>query len=97
MRFSLFILLSFFFVLKSNSFSQNLSPAPEFSVIVFENIFNAMNDGKVVKPKLVLSDDPREVATFDPRGNEPVIKLGINFIELKKTLVMRLHMYWVMN
>jgi hypothetical protein len=42
-----------------------------------------MNDGQVIRPKLVLSYKPSEVATFDPRTeSEPLIILGENFIKL---------------
>lgn len=74
-------LFLFFFIMSSNIFGQ-YQKAPDFAIKVYDDIFNTMNDGKVIRPKLVLSDKPTEVASYDPTGNEPVIKLGINFIAL---------------
>jgi hypothetical protein len=62
--------------------SQTYSPAPKFAQKVYDDIFNTMNDGKVIKPKLVVSDKATEVATYDPTGSEPMIKFGVNFIQL---------------
>jgi hypothetical protein len=38
-----------------------------------------MGDGKVAKPRLMVSDKQTEIATYDPEGLE-TIKLGVNFI-----------------
>jgi hypothetical protein len=76
-------LILFLFIFNLNlAHSQNLSPAPDFAQTVFDDIFDAMGDGKVIKPKLLVSDQANEVATYSPGGAEPLIKLGLNFIEL---------------
>jgi len=63
--------------------AQTYSSPPDFAQKVYDDIYNAMSDGKVIKPKLVVSDAASEVATYDPKtGSEPMIKLGVNFILL---------------
>ena len=65
-----------------SGFSQS-QEVPAFVKKVYDDIFNTMNDGKVIRPKLVLSDKPTEVATYDPKTeSEPLIILGVNFIKL---------------
>ena len=57
--------------------------APDFANKVYDDIFNTMNDGKIIRPKLVLSDKPTEVSTFDPKTeSEQLIILCVNFIKL---------------
>ena len=66
----------------SFSFGQ-YQKAPDFANKVYDDIFNTMNDGKVIRPKLVISNNPTEVATYNPiEESEPLIILGINFIQL---------------
>ena len=66
----------------SSSFGQ-YQKAPDFANKVYDDIFNTMNDGKVIRPKLVISNNPAEVATYNPKEeSEPLIILGINFIQL---------------
>ena len=43
-----------------------------------------MSDGKVDKPKLVMSDSPKEVATYVADGIDRKIVLGVNFIQLTR-------------
>lgn len=80
MRQPLLIIVILLFV--GNINSQNLTPAPEFAQKVYDDIFNSMGDGKVIKPKLMVSDKQTEVATYDPTQGEPIIKLGVNFVTL---------------
>lgn len=77
-----YILLASLFLVCLHGKCQEYSIPPEFAQKVYDDIFNTMNDGKVIKPKLVVSDKATEVATYDPTGSEPLIKLGVNFIQL---------------
>lgn len=63
-------------------FAEAQTNPPAFVQKVYDDIFNTMNDGKVIRPRVVMSDKPSEVATYDPTGSEPLIKLGVNFIAL---------------
>lgn len=64
--------------------SQTLTPPPAFAQKVYDDIYNAMSDGKVDKPYLVISDSPSEIATYSPNGVDRKIILGINFIDLTR-------------
>ena len=77
-----YILLASLFLVCFYGKCQEYSIPPEFAQKVYDDIFNTMNDGKVIKPKLVVSDKATEVATYDPTGSEPLIKLGVNFVKL---------------
>jgi hypothetical protein len=77
-----FIILAPLLLVCLNGKAQEYSTPPEFAQIVYDDIFNTMNDGKVIKPKLVVSDEATEVATYDPTGSEPLIKLGVNFVQM---------------
>jgi hypothetical protein len=76
------ILLAFLFLVCLYGNCQEYSTPPEFAQKVYDDIFNSMGDGKVIRPKLMVSDKQTEVATYDPTGSEPIIKLGVNFITL---------------
>jgi hypothetical protein len=76
------ILLASLFLVCLYGNCQEYSTAPEFAQKVYDDIFNTINDGKVIKPKLVVSNKATEVATYDPTGSEPIIKLGVNFVQL---------------
>lgn len=86
MRQILFVLI--FFGFTTTGISQTLTPPPAFAQKVFDDIYSSMSNGNTIKPRLVVSDKPTEVATFDPTGSEPIsggepiIKLGVNFIDL---------------
>lgn len=77
-----YILLASLFLVCLYGKCQEYSTPPEFAQKVYDDIFNTMNDGKVIKPKLVVSNKASEVATYDPTGSEPLIKLGVNFMQL---------------
>jgi hypothetical protein len=77
-----FIFFLFSLTISYFSLSQEYSKPPVFAQKVYDDIFNTMDNGKVNKPTLVLSNSPKEVATFDPTGKEPLIRIGVNFIEL---------------
>jgi len=77
------IILIFIFCANTISGFAQSQEVPAFVKKVYDDIFNTMNDGKVIRPKLVLSDKPTEVATYDPKTeSEPLIILGVNFIKL---------------
>ena len=83
-----YILLASLFLVCLYGKCQEYSTPPEFAQKVYDDIYSTMSDGKTNKPRLFVSDEPSEVATFDPSGSEPIsggepiIKLGVNFIEL---------------
>lgn len=58
----------------------------EFTTKVYDDIFSTMDNGRILKPKLKISDNPSEVATYSPYDKEgdPEIRLGVNFIELAR-------------
>lgn len=64
------------------SLSQEYTKPPAFAQKVYDDIFSTMDNGKVNKPILVLSNSISEVATYDPTGKEPIIRIGVNFVEL---------------
>lgn len=77
----IFYIVLFLLLGISSVFGQN-QKVPDFAIKVYEDLFNTMNDGKVIRPTLVISNEPSEIATYDPSGSEPLIKIGINFITL---------------
>ncbi len=76
------IFFLFFLTISCFSISQEYTKPPAFAQKVYDDIFNTMDNGKVNKPTLVMSNSPKEVATYDPTGKEPVIRIGVKFIEL---------------
>ena len=76
------ILLASLLLVCLNGKCQEYSAPPEFAQKVYDDIYNAMSDGKVDKPDLILSDKPTEVATYSVDGVERKIILGVNFIQL---------------
>jgi tetratricopeptide (TPR) repeat protein len=77
-----FVFLLFSLSLSIVSLSQEYAKPPAFAQKVYDDIFNTMDNGKVNKPILVLSNSISEVATYDPTGKEPIIRIGVNFVEL---------------
>lgn len=61
----------------------NAQEAPAFVKKVYEDMYSAMSNGNVVKPKLKISDDIKEVATYFPPTNEIIV--GTEFIKLCRT------------
>ena len=58
---------------------------PAFVKKVYNDISETMGNGKVLIPKLVLSENPKEVASYFPNGvngNGAEVVVGIKFIEL---------------
>ncbi len=82
MRQFLFVLI--LFGCTTTGISQTHTPPPAFAQKVYDDIYNAMSDGKVDKPYLVISDSPTEVATYLSKGVDRKIILGINFIDLTR-------------
>lgn len=74
------ILLTLFF---SSSFLIYPQKVPTFAKTVFDNMFNSMSDGTVGKPKLVLSQNEKEVATYKPQNGE--LWISERFLNLAKS------------
>lgn len=58
---------------------------PAFAKKVYSDISETMGDGKITIPKLVLSSNPKEVASYFPNGingNGPEVVIGVKFLEL---------------
>jgi len=70
------------FVLLCLSLSVFGQKVPQFVDDVYENMFAVMSDGKVVKPKLLLSTNPNEVATYHPQQKK--LFVGQKFIDLAR-------------
>jgi hypothetical protein len=77
-----FIFFLFFLTISCFSISQEYAKPPAFAQKVYDDIFNTMDNGKVNKPILQLSNAPKEIATYDPTGEVPIILIGVNFVQL---------------
>ena len=78
---SLFLLLWFYFFSPTNSCASN-NQVPKFISTVFNNLYSSMDNGNVLKPKLVLSDNRLEVVSYYPSRNE--IHIGKGFVDLAR-------------
>lgn len=74
------VFLVFLFV--TLSFLSLAQKVPQFVDDVYEQMFAVMSDGKVVKPKLELSTNPNEVATYHPQQKK--LFVGQKFIDLAR-------------
>ena len=66
------------------AFSQS-NEVPAFVKKVYDDLCETMGNGKVLIPKLVLSENPKEVASFYPNGingNGAEVAVGVKFIKL---------------
>ena len=70
------LILSFYFV------SVNAQQVPKFVKTVYDVIYNTMDNGQVIKPTIILSEEPMEVATFYPIENQIVI--GVELIKIAR-------------
>jgi hypothetical protein len=76
----LFFCINLFF-----SYGQNLE-VPAFAKKVYSDICETMGNGKVLMPSLVLSVNPKEVASFFPNGmngnGKSEVAIGVKFVQL---------------
>ena len=70
------LILSFYFV------SVNAQQVPKFVKTVYDVIYNTMDNGQVIKPTIILSEEPMEVASFYPIENQIVI--GVELIKIAR-------------
>ena len=78
---SLFLLLGFYFFNLTNLRASD-NQVPKFISTVFNNLYSSMDNGNVLKPKLVLSDNSLEVVSYYPGRNE--IHIGNGFVALAR-------------
>jgi len=71
MKFSFRVFI--FLAIISNNFVVISQSVPGFVKNVYEDIYSSMDNGDVIKPKLILSNDIQEVATYKPSSNELII------------------------
>lgn len=79
------IILIFIFCANIISGFAQSQEVPAFVTKVYNDISQTMGNGKVLIPKLVLSADPKEVASYFPNGIDGTgaeVAVGIKFIEL---------------
>lgn len=62
------------------SFAQEI---PVFVKKVFDDIYSTMDNGQVIKPNIIISNNIAEVASFTPTSNE--IRIGTEFIKLARS------------
>lgn len=62
------------------SFAQEV---PAFVKKVYDDIYSTMDNGQVVKPKITVSIDVKEVASFVPSSNE--VRIGVELIKLARS------------
>ena len=62
------------------SFAQKI---PVFVKKVFDDIYSTMDNGQVIKPNIIISNNIAEVASFTPTSNE--IRIGTEFIKLARS------------
>ena len=82
MKNKLFVLICANF---ANAFCQ-AQEVPAFAKKVYSDICETMGNGKVLMPSLILSVNPKEVASFFPNGmngnGKAEVAIGVKFIEL---------------
>jgi hypothetical protein len=76
MKVILLLFLSFFFI------SVSAQQVPKFIRTVYDAIYNTMDNGQVIKPTLVYSNETTEVASFEPSTNQ--IYIGAEFIKIAR-------------
>jgi hypothetical protein len=69
--------ITFITLIHSIGLSQNV---PSFVSDVYNNIFNSMDNGHVIKPTLLLDLNHSQIVSFNPNNNE--IKIGSEFIKV---------------
>jgi tetratricopeptide (TPR) repeat protein len=60
---------------------------PAFAKKVYDDLYRSMDNNKTVQPKLVIENNLKQVAAYNPKGSEsggPVIILGSDFIRLAR-------------
>jgi hypothetical protein len=62
--------------------SVSAQQIPKFVRTVYDDIYNTMDNGQVIKPALIYSNDPTEVATFQPAENQ--ILIGVKLIKIAR-------------
>ena len=73
MKVILLLFLSFFFI------SVSAQQVPKFIRTVYDAIYNTMDNGQVIKPILVYSNETTEVASFEPSTNQIYIGSPFKF------------------